>query len=441
MLTVRGSGTSGNPVLIQFTTGAELTAPYWSSNNGTAPTSGAITINGYNYITVDGGSNGLITSTADGTALTYQEMNVGIYVSGSSGIEIRNLTINNIYLRTGTGSSDSSAAGNSADIWFAGNTTNASIHGCTLSDAHGGIEVEFDNSTVSGFTIYNNTVSHHAWGIQFGSGSDSEKATGISVYGNTVTNWNDWADVNATYHTDGIFFYAGKYGVGGSITPSVYNNYLYGDLGGGIGISPVTSFIYCSTNALCSIFNNVIVDTGNDDPWGMINIGAQAQSGSVIYNNTIVAGGGGSLDIGMAGSATTSLENNIFAHGTGIAIWPNTFSSVAFADYDDYYSESIIALDNNSGTPNYVTTLSAWQGSPYNHEAHGTTGNPLLNGSEQPQSGSAAIGLGSNLTSLCSTLPALCYDKNGVLRSATAAWDAGAYVYTATPTNLSAVPH
>ena len=48
MLTIQGSGASGNPVTILFENGADLTAPYWSGN-------GAIICSGHNYITIDGG--------------------------------------------------------------------------------------------------------------------------------------------------------------------------------------------------------------------------------------------------------------------------------------------------------------------------------------------------------------------------------------------------
>ena len=54
------SGSSGNLITIRFETGAALKAPYHSS-------SGAIQINGSYYL-IDGGSNGLIQNTLNGTS-------------------------------------------------------------------------------------------------------------------------------------------------------------------------------------------------------------------------------------------------------------------------------------------------------------------------------------------------------------------------------------
>ena len=57
LLTVRGRGSSGNPITIKFLPGTVLSAPYWSSN-------GAIHMVGASHIVVDGGTNGVIENTA-----------------------------------------------------------------------------------------------------------------------------------------------------------------------------------------------------------------------------------------------------------------------------------------------------------------------------------------------------------------------------------------
>src|SRR5438132_776393 len=63
MLTAQGSGASGNPVTLLFETNANFTSPAWNSPNG------AINIGGRNFITIDGGTNGIIQNTANGTNL------------------------------------------------------------------------------------------------------------------------------------------------------------------------------------------------------------------------------------------------------------------------------------------------------------------------------------------------------------------------------------
>ena len=70
ILTVPASGTSANPLVILFEPGAILTSTRWSAN-------GAIYISGKNYITIDGGSNGIIQNTNNGT------LNVGLCSAGT----------------------------------------------------------------------------------------------------------------------------------------------------------------------------------------------------------------------------------------------------------------------------------------------------------------------------------------------------------------------
>ncbi len=76
-LTFHGSGTSGKPITLLFESGAVLTAPYWGNDpNGF---SGAINASGLSYITVDGGTNGTIQATSNGTGLTYQQAGSAVY--------------------------------------------------------------------------------------------------------------------------------------------------------------------------------------------------------------------------------------------------------------------------------------------------------------------------------------------------------------------------
>jgi len=61
-LTFNGSGTSGNPITLLWESGAVLQAPYFS-----AATFG-INGNGASYVVINGGTNGVIQNTANGTS-------------------------------------------------------------------------------------------------------------------------------------------------------------------------------------------------------------------------------------------------------------------------------------------------------------------------------------------------------------------------------------
>ena len=63
-LTIQGGGSDGSLITILFEPGAKFSAATW--------TTPAITNAGYDYIIIDGGTNGIIDATDNGTSLTYQ---------------------------------------------------------------------------------------------------------------------------------------------------------------------------------------------------------------------------------------------------------------------------------------------------------------------------------------------------------------------------------
>jgi hypothetical protein len=440
-LTVQASGTSGNVTTIHFETGAAMTAPYWSTNDGTSPTSGAITINQKNYILVDGGTacgssnelncNGTITSTADGTSLANQEQNVGVYINGASNVEIRNLGISNIYLRTGTGTSDNTAAQNSADVWINGSgSSNISVHDCSLTDAHSNVYASFDGGSgnLSDLNIYNNYLAHAGWQIAVVAGDNDMVATGVNIYGNEITNWNNWADANATYHTDGIILYSN--GTGGSLTANIHANYFHGDLGGGTGSNAVSTFLCFGGNTIGSAYNNILVNTGAAIYDGLIGIFGYVmpQNGTTIYNNTFVGLSSDSCIYTGGPSGTdpsTTIENNIMQGcSSGIALGNDSWTPIT-SNHNIFYNVAHIASDNNgSGPPNYVNSLATWQGSPYNQDALSSASNPLLAANYTIPTNSPAVDTGTNLSTYFTT------DFIGTARPQSGAWDIGAYEHT-----------
>ena len=93
VLNVSGSGSAGNPVTFLFEPGAKFSASLW-------PASGAINITAKNWIVIDGGSNGLIENTNNGTSLGNQAQSFGVLGAQSSHLTVQNLTITNMYHRT-----------------------------------------------------------------------------------------------------------------------------------------------------------------------------------------------------------------------------------------------------------------------------------------------------------------------------------------------------
>jgi hypothetical protein len=447
--TFQGGGTIGNPVKLLFDTGAQLTAPYWSAN-------GAISCSNRSYIVVDGGTNGVIQNTANGTSLTYHQTSTGFNAWGCTNSEVKNLTIKNIYVNQGSSSGATDSAGaNTQGIVFNGSSTDSIADNNTVSQAKTGIMFCADaNGDASNIQIYENTISDIDWGINVGGGDSGDTFNNVSIYKNSITNWTNWQFPTNAFHQDGIIlFNVGNPSAG--ITANIWDNYIHGDLGVG---SP-TGFIYCADFSTCTIYNNVLINSGNLI-YGIMWLGQGNNFGKdmYVYNNTIVANNGKDICITLNITGTASIENNICTGPSGI---------MAFGSYQSSLSSFIATVgtsDNNdwnigsgdafgslaSGTTASYTT---WKSSGY--EANSTQSNPLLS-STAPytlQSGSPAIGLGANLTiqgiaTLDTGAPqafgAASSCGTGCLgRALTGSWGAGAYPYSASvvvapPTALTA---
>jgi hypothetical protein len=167
-----------------------------------------------------------------------------------------------------------------------------------------------------------------------------------------------------------------------------------------------------------------------------------------IYNNTFLGNGANNSTGSMAAltaivlstdTPAAKVENNIFKNfyidytNQGYATtWhiPQQFVTI---DYNDLYTTvSKVATDQ---TTNY-TTFASWKAATGSPDAHSITTNPLVDASTyRLGAGSPAIGTGTNLTSVCSTIPDLCTDKAGNGRSATNPWSMGAYENVTTANN------
>src|SRR5689334_13537840 len=110
--TFQGSGSSGNPVTLRWEPGAIVQAPYLSTNGG-------IVANGRNWIVIDGGTNGVLRATLNGSSgascpgggCSSQQDSVGIYIQNGTNVTIRNLEIGPIYYRVNTESTSGGGTG------------------------------------------------------------------------------------------------------------------------------------------------------------------------------------------------------------------------------------------------------------------------------------------------------------------------------------------
>ncbi len=270
MLKIQGSGTAGNPITVLFEPGAKLTAPYWNA---------AISCTNQTYITIDGGSNGLITTTANGTTLANQTNSTGVYLNNCSNSEVRNLNIGPMYVRT-PNSSDSCGCGVGINLV---DGSNYNIHNNTVHDAQYDILGQYDGST-SNWTYKSNTLYNTAGCMIIGDGNSNAKMTNAIVDGNECYDTYVWDSPGDLFHCDGIHTWATNSGSAISGL-TIRNNYFHGNWGG-----HTTGLIFSSavggggmTGYL--VYNNVLTGT-TETTDGYIVFDHANNAG--IYNNTIV---------------------------------------------------------------------------------------------------------------------------------------------------------
>ena len=412
-LTFMGSGAAGNPVTLLFDTDAVVTSPAFAVG---------INIASQSYIAVDGGSNGILQNTANGTVKANHRSSQGIHVSGAYYIEIKNLTIKDIYNNTGStsGAVDVAGAG-TQNIRVDGANGSLNIHHNTLSAARTGVDLAFTTS-LTYVNVYANTVSDHCWGIRLSEESAGSTSSNLQIYGNTITDWTNWQWPTATYHTDGIITYGQQ---NSTLAVNIFNNYIYGNLGAG---SP-TAFIFCtygnaSPGATCNLFNNLLVASGGSYPVWI----KDGRTTNQVYNNTII---GGTTASGKAITLETSttqatIKNNIVVNFQRFVKSYNAASTQVTSDRNVVVAGAS-PIEYNDGAAYY--TWAQWQG--LGKDANSSTANPSLDANYKiPGTGSSAYRRGENLRSL--NLDALNRDRDSNERDATGTnWDAGAYEYGA----------
>jgi hypothetical protein len=443
-LTFQGGGVSGQPIVLLFEPGARLSSPQWSA---------AISSNNKSYITIDGGSNGIIENTmagssgapcSGGTCSLRDVTSDGISITGGSNIEVKNLTVQNIYIHRGT----SGDGGEAKAINFHASLSpqsNILVHDNSVHDAQAAIFFGFN--TLSNVQVYDNTTYNHCWGIAFLDNNNGSNATGIQVYGNDVSGFVNWAGPSGGdngFHMDGVFFAATNSST--SFTnSSIYNNYLHGAM-----TNPATGHIYLTGSGGGmrgnKIYNNLIVAPPNaighsgPDEEGLIVLGFGSQATSV-YNNTFVSQTPG-IDIRDAGTTVAAIKNNIFSGDSSgpmfTAILNKTRTNLnGLVNNNDYYNlASLHMFEAGDGTSVYGS-LSAWQ-SACGCDSQSVYGNPNFDSSYHLQSGSAAINLGAVLNSL--SILSLNLDKAANPRPSSGSWDSGAFQSGTSADNAPVAP-
>jgi len=433
LIVVRASGTSTAPVTFKWEPNAVLTAPYWSAM-------GAIYASGRSYIVFDGGANGIIRNTANGTGRAYVKDSRAIYADNCTSCTVKNLTIADMYVRTS--SADVAVTQNSINCVHFINANNLTITHVTCHDAGWAFAGEGNNLTISYCNLYN--IDH---GLAFGAAG---KTSGFQIFNNHIHNYVNWDSATNVYHHDGLHLWGRT---GGTVTNgAIYNNVFDGDSGVNI-----TAHIYLQDSIQgVAVYNNVFLVPANRTIQALWFAAASttgmpggSATGNSAYNNFISAGGHAQgTALFVQSQLNFSAHNNILMGGqSDISLQGGgTLSSIGINN--NIYLELADFGDRNTFGHNGAVyqTLAQWQSSCHcdanSKLAHVSQIN--VNRLGQLLAGSVAISAASNLLNISSgNLNSLAKDKVGAARQLSGNWDAGAYKYGSTalpssPTGLTA---
>jgi len=438
-LTFQASGTSGNPVILKFESGALIQAPWWSSN-------GAITTNGtLSYITVDGGTNGVIQATLNGSSSAtclggpcqYQQNGFAINLFCGTNCEVKNLTVSDLYIHN-------SVSDNGGNNGIGVQGSNVTVDNNTVHDTTWAIVYSISTGTQTNFLAYDNTAYNVDHGIAVGNSGSASTLTGIIIYGNVLHDFANWDTTADTWHHDGIHIYVTTPGGVDNGDIAVYNNYVYGNYGNNdnAGIY-LESGDGGGTIGTHYVFNNVLTASGGGCASAFIT--DYSNTGGNLFNNTIGSGACVIFSNRYVSTGSAVLENNVISstsNPTG-SYDPDGGTTVSTSNYNDWYGLSA------TETMNYGIFYAPF--SSY-VSATGLDQNSILTNPEltsfHPAIGSPVIGFGVNFYSTCHGQPnpglgALCYDKAGVARPSSGNWTMGAYTSSSVagptaPTNLTA---
>lgn len=397
--TFQGNGTQGSPITLLFEAGAVMTSPAWGT---------AISSAGHSWVVIDGGSNGQIINTSNGTALGNQRDSAGVIIDSSQHIEVRNLKITNMYVRTAR-SSDTCDCGVGVQHNSSTPPQDVSIHNNTIANARNAIMVNYQGTVTGPVQIYSNVISGSANCIMIGDRTSGSTLSGLAIHDNQFSGGVEWDSAADTFHVEHVHLWA----VQGSsqVTNALYyNNTHTGDCG-----AHCTAFLFVEGNITgITVFNSIFAPKVNASTNAELTFkgGANAMT---AYNNVVDCGGingnGVQFEVNIS---TGTFKNNVVMNCGNVGI-DDVGVGTMNADYNIFY--------NNGRITSSCSTLSCWRSA--GHDAHGMTSNPNLDANYKPTSSSPVLNAAVNLSSV--GILALNKDKAGVARPATGSWDIGGY--------------
>jgi hypothetical protein len=413
---VQGSGVSGSPVTVLFTPGSKISQPACGP---------CLSMDNRSFVTVNGGKNGVIEGTNNGTHLGMHVNSDGIHAASCNNCVIENLTIQNIYVHDGSGNNVEIDQTQVRSIWA--NGSNFSIHDNKIHDA--GWSVFFDGSSSQhDFRVYNNDI----YNVDHGFIVSGESPGPIWFNNNHVHDFANWDTSSNSYHHDGIHCYTVDNGQPHHIDDFyIYNNRFDGDIGGNAtawifmedGSGPQATPCADPTSNIW-VFNNVATLSNHiyNGAFGLFT------GRNRVFNNTLIGHGQEAGTVcQFVARPGMAMQNNVCASANQLIGMNPTEFSAGSPDYNVYADGGNNAFVCGNSFISF-NQFSRWQTciGGDSHSIH--VADARLNPNESPQAGSPLVGAGTSLASICTgNLRPLCFDINGALRPIRMRPDAGAY--------------
>jgi hypothetical protein len=429
-LIIGGSGSTGNPITIYFESGAKFSKPGWSGN--------IIDVGNHNNITIDGGVNGIIESTANGTGLANTNNATGVSANSANNLTVKNLKIQNLYVRTMGGEQNDYCNGiqNYPSVAPYG-YTNMVVTNCVLHDMYIAVSCPYGTGGCTNIYIQNNIMTNINWGVQCGDVAENSICDYLYITGNTIGNFTMWDDPTLdSFHHNAAYGWA-NYGTSVFRHAIVSGNYVFG-----FGTYQTSGFYFSGqTGASIGmigpiyVINNIFSDPVGNPANGCMYFLPNAGFFGLVANNNVLGNAWNKLldwDAVYGGTQTVLHYNNIISNSLDLAVFDNA-TAVLKSDYNGLDTNTINGLGswfsysaNNSAA---LYDFATWKGLGF--DTHTLTAKLNLGQSTPPATNNVLVGAGTNLSSYFTT------DYAGNTRPATGAWTIGAYESTTNNVNTA----
>lgn len=466
---ILGSGTTGHPITIHFEPNAKFSAPTLP----TAGTQGGGWLCLGDHVVIDGGFNGRMELTDNGTpaayggTFDYNNGSVwGIYGDGHTDVTIQNLTIAGLYVRQTTNDPGPINNQNEVRAIFTRDTSGLTVTNCFIADVQTALFLTYNASHQSNTLCSHCVFTNYNWGLSMAADSDNGMLDNLTIANNFFYTGDAW-EGNSDFHRNSIYLRDDIVTGGRMSNVVVACNFIKAGAnprstaGGTSGFS----FSVNSTNAVqhLRIYNNIammqppLVYSAGGGPqlesvgvdtllanntvigWATAVPGKFGGSGinstfnspaalaqDFVYNNLVVSGFGEMVNFNVSAAGLTNNPATLNALMSGINSDYNIFdcqasSSFAIAAYataGGLWWEPIV--DSFWAFTNAFPVL----------EPHSSSAKAQLAANYAPLStDTVALGRGTNLTAfaIADNLPGLLYDYAGAPRPASGNWTIGAY--------------